>query len=766
MSKRSIPDDWGFLFDNSADGILLMDESGAILDANPRACDLLGYDRQELLKLSTAAIVAPEELGAHRARLHAVIDEEVAPQERRLRHRDGTVFTVEGWGRVLADGRIMGFMRDVEHRRLTEAARSSEALNGAMLEAAIDAIISMDHEGRVIEFNPAAERLFGHRRANVIGRPMADLIVPERLRAAHTQGLARYLAGGAPKVLGRRLELPAIRADGTEITVELSICQLTLSGPPRFVGFARDVSDRRRAEEALRRNEQLFRALIEAATDMVSIVGSDGRLRYQSPSVERVLGHEPAAMIGQDPLDYVHPDDRALAVAAFTEIREVGESRPIEVRMRRIDGTWRVIQGAGTNRLDDPDIQGIVVNSRDVTDRRRAEEALLHSENQLRHAQRLESVGRLAGGVAHDFNNLLTVILAYSDQQIARLGTDHPLHRAATEIHKAAIRAAALTRQLLAFSRRQVLEPRVLDLDAVLSDLGPMLKRLIGEHIDLLIHPGAQQGRVRADRGQIEQVIMNLVVNARDAMPNGGRLSIGTDAVMLDAAQAARLEGLAPGRYLALAVSDSGSGMDADVRAKLFEPFFTTKERGEGTGLGLSTVYGIVQQSGGAIDVDSEPDQGATFTIYLPCVDAAVVDVPAPAVGDVEGFGNETVLLAEDEDVVRSLMSELLQGAGYHVLEARSGRAALEVAEAFADPIHLLLTDVVMPGMSGGELAEHVTAARPTTRVLFVSGYTRDLIAQQGILEAGVHLLQKPFAPDVLIRKVREVLDAPHQRVA
>jgi CheY-like chemotaxis protein len=271
---------------------------------------------------------------------------------------------------------------------------------------------------------------------------------------------------------------------------------------------------------------------------------------------------------------------------------------------------------------------------------------------------------------------------------------------------------------------------------------------------------------VRADRLQIDQVVMNLVVNARDAMPNGGRLTIDTGRIMLSADQAARLEGLTPGRYVTLRVSDSGIGMDDEVRAKLFEPFFTTKERGEGTGLGLSTAYGIIQQSGGAIDVESEPGQGATFTIYLPSVDAAVTEPITRPQLDREMGGNETVLLAEDEGVVRDLMSELLQGAGYHVLEAQSGRAALEVAEAFAEPIHLLLTDVIMPGMSGRELAGKIAARRPETRVLYVSGYTRDLIAQQGILEPGVHLLQKPFDPDVLLQKIREVLDGPRLRAA
>ena len=645
MTRRLKPEDWRFLYENSYDGIFLLDRDGAIIEANARACELLGYTHDELVKLTTADIVAPEHLEEHQSRLAAARIAAIPPVERHMRHKDGSIVFCEGWGRALADGSVVGFIRDIEERRKAAA-------------------------------------------------------------------------------------------------------------------------ERKRAEDALRHSEKRFRALIEGASDIVAILGADRRVRYQSPSIERVLGYDPAWMIGRDPMELIHAEDREVAEQAFARVVKSRTIQPIELRMLHRDGTWRVMEGSGVSRLDDPDIEGVIIHARDVTERHAAKEALSESESQLRHSQRLESVGRLAGGIAHDFNNLLTVILAYSEQQITKLPTDHPMSRAASEIHKAAARAASLTRQLLAFSRRQVLEPSVLDLDAVLADLGPMLKRVIGEDIDLHIHAGPHHGRVRADRLQIEQVVMNLVVNAGDAMPNGGRLTLDTGEVSLSREQAARLEGLAPGAYVTLRVCDSGIGMDDEVRAKLFEPFFTTKERGEGTGLGLSTAYGIVQQSGGAIEVESEPNQGATFTIYLPSVEAAVSEpAPAPA-NERDSTGHETVLLAEDEAVVRDLMSELLQGAGYHVLEAAGGRAALEVAEAFAEPIHLLLTDVVMPGMSGRELAENIAARRPETRVLYVSGYTRDLIAQQGILEAGVHLLQKPFDPDVLLQKIREVLDAPGRRAA
>jgi two-component system cell cycle sensor histidine kinase/response regulator CckA len=629
-SRRDDPLDSRFLFDLTPDGILIVTAEGRILDANSTACELLGYTHEELVGLETSAIVASEDLDAHRVRLVAARSGDNRPSKRRMRRKDGTLFTVEGSGVLLPDGRIVGLMRDAERLRLIE----------------------------------------------------------------------------------------------------------------------------------------LFQALIERASDMVSILSADGTIRYLSPSVSHVLGYESQEMVGRNILKFVHPDDRPAAEAGFDEALASSEGRPFEVRYRARDGSWRLLEGAGTNRLDDPAIQGVVVNLRDVTERRRAEEALRHSEERFLHAQRLESVGRLAGGVAHDFNNLLTVILAFSDQQVSKLEAAHPLYRSASEIRKAAVRAADLTRQLLAFSRRQVLEPRALDLNAVLADLEPLLRRLVGGHTDLVFRPAADPALVRADPGQIQQVIMNLVVNASDAMPHGGRIALSTREVDVQGAQAARLEGLAPGRYVTLAVSDGGIGMDAETRSRLFEPFFTTKERGKGTGLGLSTVYGIIQQSGGAIEVESEPGEGSTFSVYLPRIAEAPEEREAAVAPELPRHGTETVLLVEDEVMVRELMSEMLLDAGYRVIETSGGREAFERAAAEPSEIHLLLSDVMMPGITGPELAQGLAKLRPAIRVLFVSGYTQELVAQRGGLEPGVHLLQKPFDPETFTRKVREVLDEPRRHAA
>ena len=383
-------------------------------------------------------------------------------------------------------------------------------------------------------------------------------------------------------------------------------------------------------------------------------------------------------------------------------------------------------------------------------------------EDQLLQAQKLEAIGSLAGGLAHDFNNILTAITGYSELSLRRLGEEDPIRKNIQEIYKASQRAGDLTRQLLAFSRKQVMQPRVLNLNGIISNMERMLRRLLGEDIELATRLESKGVQVKVDEGQIEQVIMNLAVNARDAMPNGGKLTIETDVTTLGEDAAQRLLGLGAGPYVRLTVSDTGSGMDAEVRGKIFEPFFTTKQRGKGTGLGLATVYGIVKQSGGHIAVASEPEKGSTFQVYLPQaageISAAAREKPAPAPS---AQGSETILLVEDEEAVRDLLREVLQGKGYRVLEARDGFEALRLSTGHSGSIDLLLTDVIMPKMNGRELAERLKPERPKTKVLYMSGYTDNAIVHRGVLEDGTAFLQKPFTPETLAQKVREILDKP-----
>jgi nitrogen-specific signal transduction histidine kinase len=394
-----------------------------------------------------------------------------------------------------------------------------------------------------------------------------------------------------------------------------------------------------------------------------------------------------------------------------------------------------------------------------VTERRRAEEALRHSEEQLRQSQKMEAIGRLAGGVAHDFNNLLTVILSYSDVVLADSGHGSHFHEEVSEIRKAGERAAGLTRQLLAFSRRQVLQPKIIDINSVILDLDKMLQRIIGEDIDLMTQLSPDLGKIEADPGQIEQVLMNLAVNARDAMPEGGQITIETANVELSEGYAQLHMAVRPGPHVMLAVSDTGTGMSAETQARIFEPFFTTKPEGKGTGLGLSTIYGIIKQSGGNIWVYSELGKGTTFKIYLPRVRGSAVAPERVVVPRSLSAASETVLVVEDDDSVRRLSTTILRKHGYNIIEARSGVEALNIFQEHAGDLHLVITDVVMPQMGGRELALRLQKSHPDLKVLYVSGYTDEAIVRHGILHPGTLFLQKPFTPQSLIHKVREVLD-------
>lgn len=519
-----------------------------------------------------------------------------------------------------------------------------------------------------------------------------------------------------------------------------------------WVAVVDDVTDRRRAEAELRRSERWYRSLVRASAQIIWTYAVNAGYTVVH-GAEDFFGAPGAEVTGDAWMERIHPDDRDKILEARARGHTAERPYQIEYRLRRLDGKWRqMVARAVPVRDEDGRIEGWIGVVDDVTEERRLAE-------QVRQAQKLESVGRLAGGVAHDFNNLLTVINGYSELVMSELTPDHPARSPIAVIRDAGERAAGLTRQLLSFSRKQVLEPKVLDLNEVVAHADKLLRRLIGADVGLQAVLDPNVPRVKVDPSQLEQVILNLAVNARDAMPTGGRLTIETGSYVVGEGEAASDPEIRPGCYARLAVTDTGHGMSDEVKAQLFEPFFTTKEAGKGTGLGLAVVHGVVKQSGGHIGVYSEVGLGTTFRVLLPAVDAVPARLSAHALV-IPRRGTETVLVAEDEDAVRRMARVALESHGYTVLTARNGRDAVQAAEAHGGPIHLLLTDVVMPEMGGRELAERLTARIGGLRVLYMSGYTDDAVVRHGILEATNSFLHKPFTPLSLAKKVREVLDA------
>ena len=521
-----------------------------------------------------------------------------------------------------------------------------------------------------------------------------------------------------------------------------------------------EVIDSEAAREA---SEARFRSLVEHSTDVITLLDPAGAILYSTQSLKPTLGYAAGEMMGHSVLELVHPEQRAAAEGMLHDLlQHPDQVVRADLRVRHKDGGWRDLEVVIANRLSDSALRALVVNYRDVTERRRAEESLRIADERLRAAQKMEAIGRLAAGIAHDFNNLLTAIIGSTDLLLEALPPDHPAREDALESRKAALRAADLTHQLLAFSRQQVLAPRTVDLNAIVHDVERLLRRLIGEDIELRTVLARELAPIRADPSQLEQVLVNLVVNARDAMPRGGTLTLETATMTLDETYVADQPLVAAGEYVMLAVNDTGAGMDEATKSRVFEPFFTTKERGKGTGLGLATVYGIVKQSGGYIWVYSEVGVGTAFKIYLPRAAGAIEpELPAPAISQ-SLRGSETVLVVEDQDEVRNLIRKMLEARGYRVLVAATGGAALELAAAHAGDIDLLVTDVVMPGMSGPAVSQILGLSRKSMRTLFLSGYTDESIVHRGLLNPGMAFLQKPFTADRLASKVRAVLDAPH----
>jgi two-component system cell cycle sensor histidine kinase/response regulator CckA len=747
--------------DGSLAVIYVKDLDGKYLLVNRRYEEVFHVRRDEMAGKTDYDLFSKESADAFRAVDRqvattgaAVEAEEVAP------HDDGphTYFSIkcplrDSSGKVSA---VCGISTDItERKRAEDALRQSDARTRAMIDAALDAIIAMDESGLIREFNPAAEKIFEYRREETIGRPLADLIIPSGLRDAHRRALAHYLATGEGTVLGKRIEVQGCRADGTEVPLELSISRAPGDGPPMFTGFARDITDRKQAEEAVRASEERFRTMADSAPVLIWISGLDKRCTWFNRQWLEFVGHTLEKELDDGWSESVHPDDISHCVSTFTPAFEERRAYSLEYRLRRHDGQWRwVFDKAIPLYRPGGEFVGYIGSCVDITERK-------HLEDQLHHARKMEAVGRLAGGIAHDFNNLLTAINGYADLTLDGLFLGNPLRDGVENIRKAGEKAAALTRQLLAFGRRQVVETKVLNVNEVVENNAKILSRVIGEDIQFVTTLDRGLKAIKTDPGQIEQILMNLAVNARDAMPQGGKLTIETRNVHLDDTYAEQHAGAGAGDYVMIAVTDSGCGMDAETQAQIFEPFFTTKDVGKGTGLGLSIVYGIVKQNKGNIWVYSEPGKGTTFKLYFPQVEELpVVASNNSPLSLVVAAHAETILVVEDDDIVRQLVCAVLQKGGYQTINARNGAEALEICKHDGGRIGLVLSDLVMPEMSGPALIAQLSVVTPGLKALHMSGYASDAVVRHGYVGSSIPFIQKPFSATDLLQKVRDVLES------
>jgi two-component system, cell cycle sensor histidine kinase and response regulator CckA len=731
--------------------------------------ELTGYKKEEFesRSLRWTDLILPEDLaGARQVFIQALKTTRSYVREYRIRHKEGRILWIQARGQIISDSRgqvdhVSGVFFDITaHRQAGEALRRSEASLAEAQRLAHLGSWEWDIRKNQVLWSDEVYRIFGLSRHEFEATYEFFLtcVHPED-RSLVKKTSQEAVAQGQAFQVGYRILL----SDGSQRFVfETGKAYLDETGQTeRLVGTIQDLTTLKQAQEALEESEHRYRLLAENLTDVIFTTDLNLHLNYISPSVRFFTGYSPTEVLGRKLDQNLTPASAELAAKAFAEELAQAQDQPGQTRSRVLelehyckDGhtVWGEVR-ASLLRDALGQVIGAIGVSRDITARRELEE-------QLHQAQKMEVVGRLAGGVAHDFNNLLTAILGYAALLLNSMEPDTPWRHDVSEIKKAGERAALLTRQLMAFSRRQVLHPKALDLNQVVDNLGKMIKRVIGEDIELAIVPGQDLGTVMADPGQIEQVILNLAINARDAMPHGGRLSFRTANVDLDQAYVrSHAEQVQPGPYVLLEAADTGCGMDAATCSHIFEPFYTTKELGKGTGLGLSTVYGIIRQSGGNIWVSSEPGRGTVFKIYLPRGNAAVTAVtpeegPGPALQ-----GRETILLVEDENLVRAITQRILGRLGYKVLEARNGAGALEISDEYEGPIHLLLTDLVMPGMNGQELADRLASGRPQLRVLFMSGYAENSLAGgPELAKAGRGYLQKPFEAQFLARKVRELL--------
>ncbi|HKW63440.1 MAG TPA: PAS domain S-box protein [Candidatus Acidoferrum sp.] len=742
------------LLEAAPDAIVITNQEGSIVLVNAQAEKLFGYKRAELLDQSLEMLVPERLRGQHRFHRAGYVAGPVSrPMETGLElyglRKDGSEFPVEislspiqtasGW-------LISSSIRDVTERR-----RAQQRIV-TLLDSAPDAMVVAGEDGRIVLVNTQTEKLFGYGRNELLGQPV-EVLIPERFWAGHRDHRTKYKAHPQVRPMGVGLELYGIRKDGSEFPVEISLSPQHAEEGVLVSATIRDVTQRKRVETALRQSEATFRGMVEGAYGVYR-AKPDGTILMANAALAHMLGYDSEKEIVSLNLvsDIFVSGDYSSSL--FEQLGARKQFSRHEAHWRRKDGKVITVELSGRTVSDDAGgLLYFEVIVEDVSHQRGV-------EHRLRHVQKMEAIGQLAGGIAHDFNNVLGVITGYSEMLLDRLRSDATLLALVRQVLNATQRGASLTRQLLAFSRQQVLEPRVINIQEHVKGIEDLLRRVLGEDIRLTVDTGDRPVHVRADPAQLEQVIMNLVVNARDAMPRGGSLTIEASRAHFDAEYCKHAADIHPGKYACIAVTDTGSGMSGDILSRVFEPFFTTKENGKGTGLGLATVYGIVKQSGGNVTVYSEVGHGTTFKVYLPLSEEAPANQEDTQVESIAPNGMETILLVEDEDSLREVTREYLTNKGFTVLVAANPDSAVAAAERSEKPIDLLLTDVILPGASGVQLAQRLTANHPRLRVLYVSGYTADAIVHHGGHGSNFAFLSKPFSLPALARKVRSILDA------
>jgi two-component system cell cycle sensor histidine kinase/response regulator CckA len=744
----------------SGDAIISKDLDGIITTWNKGAENLFGYAAEEIIGTSVRKLI-PANLQAEETQILEKIKrgESVVHSETRRQTKDGRLIDVSIMISPIRDasGRIIGMSkmaRDITARKQAEEARqASETLYRTLFEYAPDGIVIADTDSYYIDANASICRMLGYTHEELIGLHASDIVTPTELE--HIEPALNTIKTSSDY----HREWQFRRKDGSVFLAEVIA---TAMPDGNLLGMIRDITERKKVEAELRESEAQFRTMANSIPQLAWMAHADGYAFWYNQRWHDYTGMTLEQMQGWGWQSVHDPKRLPTVLEGWREAITTGQPFEMEFPLRAADGGFHMFL---TRVQPVKDSQGAVVRwfgtSTDVDELKRTQDALRTSEEQLRQSQKLEAIGQLAGGIAHDFNNLLTVITGYSDLTLRDFHPDDPAYAKIQEVKNAANRAAALTRQLLAFSRKQILQPVVLDLNAVVTEVAMMLQRLIGEDIELALALDPSIGCIETDPSQLEQIIMNLTVNARDAMPQGGKLTIETKNVSLDDTYASEHIAVTAGDYVMLAISDTGIGMNQQTQAHIFEPFFTTKKVGQGTGLGLSTVYGIVKQSGGSIWIYSEPGRGTTFKIYLPRIEKSAPVAHRQVSQLTSPGGTETILLVEDEAAVRRLAYQILQTKGYTVLEAANLEEALAHCERYDVPIHMMLSDVVMPKISGPEMAKRLHRLRPEMKVLYMSGYTDDAIVNHGVLESGIAFLQKPFTLVALTKKVREVLDTP-----